>query len=132
MNLTKWYRIVEALCQFLFVGSLVYACVQTGGVPTAPQLVQHLPVPLTFLASSLIFKLFGAQFSSAYSMAPLIKTLSDIRGGIGLSPIQILIAGIIVLVGCLAAIKDNSTLKDVLKFLLGLFAGTKLEPKRSS
>lgn len=129
-NNSLWYRVIEVTCQLGGVGAFVYRAITVlpKQSPAVAEYVTLLPIPCLFLLLSLFFRRLSRVANEDPS--PFISKILALIAALDITGIHLFIFIVALAILLSAMVTDSKELKDVTKYVVGLFSGMQFERRR--
>ena len=129
-NVSRWYRLLEGVCQLVAVAALMYGTWQLVRAQStdAHAIVRILPIPTLFLLTSLFFRLLSSGPRTGQS--PVIANILNTFELMEITGVHLVVLAVLCVLGVIAAVTQADALTNLVKYLLGFFAGMQVEKRR--
>ena len=132
MDLRKWYRALEMLCQLGAFAAFVFRVVRL--LPKATmgigELIELLPLPAMFIMLSLVFRYLGTPRNTANAdKGPLIMAMSAMLQSVNIGGMHLIALTAFAITYILFLISRDPDLKELANGLFGFFLGLEVEKR---
>jgi hypothetical protein len=128
-KVSGWYRLLEGICELAFLAALIYGTWQIHGQPiTVPMFLGVLPIPVLFFLTSLFFRSLSSGVRPGQT--PLIASMLTMFRLVDITGLHLVVLIILVAFALVAAVTHADSLAQLVKYLIGFFAGLQVEKKR--
>lgn len=128
---SRWYKLFEHFCQFLALITLCYRCfaVLPKQNPTGAEYIAILPIPVMFLLLSLFFQHLSSRVTKV-DPGPFISSILSVIAAADVTGMHLVVLIVLIVIIASSAITGNKDLKEITKYIVGLFAGMQWEKGR--